>query len=452
MAENTASPSEIRANTTRPQDSIRLTNLRQAAKEDPEYQQLKHYIIKGFPQQRNQLPEQCRRYWNVRTQLTIDDDLIVFGCRLLVPTTLRHSILLQLHESHQGTVRTKQRARQIVYWPGIDNDIDNIILVCKQCQDTLSSQPREPLITKPRPSRPFQELAIDFCSYGGHQFLIIVDCFTDWPEIIHMGKNTTTSHLITALLDVFCRTGAPDVIWSDQGPQFTSHMFQLFSNEWGFQHITSSPLYPQSNGKAESAVKSMKKIIKGVWIRNQLDKSKLARALLQYRNTPSRRDGLSPAQKLLGKPVQDTIPAHRRAFAPQWQKASTNLDKQDPESSNTVINQHYYDLHAHPLSDIQIGSNVAIQNSTTKRWDIYGIVTHIGPYRQYHVKTSSGRILIRNRRFLRRRIPATPPALQSPAIPPETPAPPPRPPLRHSFRTHQKPLRYVEEYCTPPNT
>ena len=103
--------------------------------------------------------------------------------------------------------------------------------------------------------------------YEGQQFLVIIDCYTDWPQIIQMGKNTTTSHLITALLDAFIRIGAPDIVWSNQGPQFMSHTFQVFAKEWGFQHITSSATYPQSNGKAESAVKSMKRIIEGAWVK-----------------------------------------------------------------------------------------------------------------------------------------------------------------------------------------
>ena len=74
----------------------------------------------------------------------------------------------------------------------------------------------------------------------------------------------------------------------------------------GFTSSISSPYYPQSNGKAEVAVKSMKKIIRAAWNGRHLDE----KALLQYRNTPSRRDRLSPAQKLYGHPVQDTLPAH----------------------------------------------------------------------------------------------------------------------------------------------
>ena len=98
---------EIRAIAGGDQDSPRLQGLREAAESDHEYQQLKHYIYNGFPDHRQNLPEQCRRYWHVRAQLSVEDDFIVYGCRLLVPATLRREVLNQLHDSHQGMVRTK---------------------------------------------------------------------------------------------------------------------------------------------------------------------------------------------------------------------------------------------------------------------------------------------------------------------------------------------------------
>ena len=130
---------EIRAAGEVGHESIHIQNLRRHAEDDLEYQQLLGAIVHGFPRHRDQLPEAVRRYWSVRDQLTLDDDLIVCGCRLVIPSTMRKEILRQLHESHQGTVRTKQRARLAVYWPGIDKDVDNIILASKQCQDALPS-------------------------------------------------------------------------------------------------------------------------------------------------------------------------------------------------------------------------------------------------------------------------------------------------------------------------
>ena len=235
-----------------------------------------------------------------------------------------------------------------------------------------------------------------------------------------MGTDTTTPKLTTALRDHFCRTASPDVLWSDEGPQFTSHRFADFLRTWGVTHATSSPHYPQSNGKAEAAVKSMKKLISAAWTGRSVNWDQLTRSLLQYRNTPCRKDGLSPAQKLLGHPVQDMLPAHRRSFAPEWQRSSQAADSAAAHTSER--SQATYNQHAHPLSDLQVGNHVALQNPNTKMWDIYGTITDIGPHRRYFVKTQSGRILVRNRRFIRKRSPisvATPSSM-----PPTTPPTP----------------------------
>ena len=276
---------EIRAISDQHHESLRLQELCKNAEQDEQYQLLQNFIINGFPRHRRQLPEQCRRYWNIHRHLSLDDGLIVYGCRLLIPPTMHNQILTNLHEAHQGALRTKQCARLMVYWPGLDNDIDNVILACQQCQDHLPSNTKESIIHKARPTRPFQEIAMDLCSYAGQDYLIIVDCYTDWPAIIPMTHNTTTH--ITALRQAFCRTAIPDIIWSDGGPQFTSNKFNQFSQQWGFLHKTSSPYHPQSNGKIESMVKSMKKIIHTSWNGCFLDQDKFCHTLLQYRNTPS---------------------------------------------------------------------------------------------------------------------------------------------------------------------
>jgi len=70
------------------------------------------------------------------------------------------------------------------------------------------------MVSKPKPIGPFQEVAAGFCMSGGKQFLIIVDCYTDWSDVIPMGTNTTTQHLITTLHSMLCRT-VPDILWTD---------------------------------------------------------------------------------------------------------------------------------------------------------------------------------------------------------------------------------------------
>ena len=131
-----------------------------------------------------QLPESCRNYWNVHQYLTLEDDLIVYGCRLLVPSTMCKQVLANLLKAHQGTVWMKQRGRLIVYWLDLDNDLDNLILTCQQCQDHLPSNTKEPIILKERPLQPFQEIPL----YAGHDYFITVDCYSDWPDITPMRK------------------------------------------------------------------------------------------------------------------------------------------------------------------------------------------------------------------------------------------------------------------------
>ena len=97
-------------------ENLRLQELCKQAEQDEEYQLLQSFILNGFPKHREQLPESCRRYWNIHQQLTVDDDLIVCGCRLLIPSCMHHQVLTDLHEAHQGALQTKQIARLTIYW------------------------------------------------------------------------------------------------------------------------------------------------------------------------------------------------------------------------------------------------------------------------------------------------------------------------------------------------
>ena len=384
-------------------ENFHLQELRRHANDDTVYQTLKDTILSGFPNQKSSLPDHLKAFWSVKDNLSMEDDLIVYDCRLFIPSTLRATMLSRLHDAHQGISRSQARARLTLYWPGIDQDIDNFVQGCRFCQDHLPSNIKEPLISKPIPDRPFQQIAVDFGYYGGQQFLIIVDCMTNWPDIIDMGKDTTTPKLVAALRDHFCHTAVPDVLWSDGGPQFTSSHLAEFLTTWGVSHITSSPHYPQSNGKVEATVKSMKKLISASWTGRSVDWNILSRSLLQYRNTPCRKDGQSPAQKLFGHPVQDTLPAHHRSFAPEWQKSVQEAEKAAMETQIQL--QQSYNQHAHELSTLQVGNHVAIQNPSSRMWGICGVITALGPFRRYFVKTESGCVLVRNCRFLHKRSP-----------------------------------------------
>ena len=432
--------------------NLRLDAVRSAIDSDHDAQLLLDTVRTGFPNTKDQLQLALHPYWALRDSLSIDDGLVVYGCRLVIPAPMRKDVLNMLHASHQGKERTKQRARQIVYWPGLDNDIVNITRNCQPCQRELPTQPKEPYVAHEKASRPFQQLSMDFATHAGRQVLVVVDHFSSWTWVF-VFPNATSRQLIGALRDVFCMSGAPDIIWSDNGPQFSSSRFQQFCREWGVSHRTSSPHYPQSNGRAEAAIKSMKKLFRRCWnsAGAHLDQDQWTKGILQYRNTPTKQ-GPSPAQLLFGQPVQDMVPAHHRAFLPEYQKAANSSDTLPADIEATAR----YDATAHPLPSLTIGTPVAIQNDRTKLWDRSGVVVDVGPHRKYFVRLPSGRILTRNRRFLRRRYIASlppsdtplpdqkPPLSANPAPASVSPSPNLKSQLRRSTRVSKKPDRLIE--------
>ena len=88
------------------------------------------------------------------------------------------------------------------------------------------------------------------------------------------------------------------------------------------------------------------------WNGRYLEEDTLCQALMQYCNTPSRKDGVSLAQKLYGHPIQDTLPAHRRLFAPEWQCEAEHVEQSAQASQETAVK--YYNSLAHGLPDIKV--------------------------------------------------------------------------------------------------
>ena len=387
---------------------VRLEEVRRAAADDPEMQVLLTTVQQGFPLAKSITPEPVRKYWPVHDQLSVDDGLVVCGSRIVIPQKLRRTVLEALHASHLGKEKTKARARHIVFWPGIDRDVENITRSCPLCQRELPAQQKETMLRRKPATRPFEQLHMDFADHAGRKYLVAVDGFSGWLFVADLGPNAPAAKLISAVREIFCRVGVPDIIWSDGGPQFTSNAFQTFLRNWQVTHERSSPEYPQSNGKAESAVKAAKKLLRRCWCQRdqQLDPERWTRGILQLRNTPGP-DGLSPAQLVYGRPVQDALPAHRRLFAASWQRASDAIEAAAAARREKI--EQTFNQSARDLTELIVGSQVAVWEPRTRRWDRYGVVVEKQPYRRYLVRLSSGRVLARNRRHLRRRYGHAPP-------------------------------------------
>ena len=268
------------------------------------------------------------------------------------------------------------------------------------CQNNLPSLQREHTIPR-KPLRAFEELHADFFVHGGKQFLVTVDAYSGWPTLNYFNCNAPTSKLIEAVRQRFVEKSAPVCFVSDGGPQFTSEEFNIFLKNWNVKHITPSPHYRQSNGLAEACVKTVKKIVRGSWHRGEPNRDYLAKGLLLYCNTP-RYNGASPAQLLFGRPIRDLLPAHRRSFEAEWQKSADELERQSAEVKQRV--ESAFDARSKTQVPLTVGDRVAIQDAQSKKWNRYGVIVEIGRYRDYWTRLASGRVLRRNRRFLRKRL------------------------------------------------
>ena len=186
--------------------------------------------------------------------------------------------------------------------------------------NTPTEQCREPLKSYAVSPRPWSVVGEDLFQLGQQQFLIIVDYWSGFFEVQELTKVTSKS-VITASKVQFARHGIPDTLISDNGRQFASAEFAQFTREWQIQHRTSSPHYPQSNGRAENTVKTCKSLLK----KEKASGEDPLLALLDWRNTPTEDMGTSPAQRLMGQRTRALLPMHPSLLKAQGQDETKKL-------------------------------------------------------------------------------------------------------------------------------
>lgn len=122
---------------------------------------------------------------------------LLWGVRAVVPSKLQQQVLPELHQGHPGIVRMKNLARSYVWWPGLDSDIEGLVMSCSQCQTVKSAPPKAPLHPWVWPSRPWERIHVDFAGpFQGRSFFIVVDTHSKWPEVIPMSSTTASATVL----------------------------------------------------------------------------------------------------------------------------------------------------------------------------------------------------------------------------------------------------------------
>ena len=251
--------------------------------------------------------DMCKPYKEIWNELSVEQDCILRGSRIVIPTSLRDRVLSEIHADHQGIVRSKSIARTFVWWPGIDKSIELYIKRCQNC--ALQQNNPKPVRMHPWecPRYAWQRLHIDFAGpFLGHSYLIVVDAYSKWPEVIPM-QSTTSICTIKALMQIFATHGLPERIVTDNGPQFCSQEFKEFLKVNGIQHAFSAPYHPATNGEAERFVQTFKHSMKCKQANSANIFSSISKFLLAYRSTVHATTGMSPSTLLMGRRIRTKL-------------------------------------------------------------------------------------------------------------------------------------------------
>eukprot|EP00731_Ephydatia_muelleri_P007982 Em0004g320a len=235
-----------------PTSDVRLQEIIEATKKDNTMQSLRQIVRSGWPEKRTQVPKEVQEYWNVRDKISETDGLIMKWEQLVIPTGLRTEMLKRIHMDHMGIVKCSQRAKELMFWPGMYEAIENM----------------EPTIPGPTPKHPWEEIATDLFHWSGHDYLIIVDYFSRYIELCKL-EDTSCKSIVTHTKSVLAQHGIPMVIRSDNGPQYTAEEYKRFTKEWGIQDVTTSPYHPQANGLAEKSVQIIQSLLNKSKANNQ---------------------------------------------------------------------------------------------------------------------------------------------------------------------------------------
>lgn len=393
---------------------ITMDKIRVATETDATLQLLAAQITRGFPSDKNQMDPEIRHYWPYRDELSVENGVVYRGVRVIVPAARRQDMLLKLHASHLGIEATLRKARDSLYWPSLHHDITNMCQSCQSCQQYQAKNCKEPMQSQPVPTKRWQVCATDlFAAPDGTEYVVVVDSLTKFWEFEPLPELTAET-VITKIKSVFARHGVPEVVISDNGPQYACEAFKKFAVSWGFIHYTSSPHHPSGNGVAEAAVKVIKNILKKA--------DDVYMAVLEHRNTPDL-NGYSSSQKLNSRSLRTTLPAHGSKSQSRIVPIQEIMTAQVHAKCK---NKFYYDRSTKTLPRLAVGDNIRAKLTPNAEWSPGTVKAKLND-RSYIIQGTNNRDYRRNRVHLRDSLqPAPEPLPQRCNSPPasETPSTP----------------------------
>ena len=344
------------------------------------------FIQMGWPESKSEVPDMIKPYFYFREELSVVNGIVFKNSCIVVPESLKKEMLSKIHYSHLGMEKCKHRARELLFWPGMSKDIENLVKNCATCLSFQNANIKEPLMPKEIPNRPWETIGVDLFYFHGKEYLLVIDYFSKIVEV-ELLTDTSSGKVINALKAMFSRYGIPEIVYSDNGPQFSCRKFKNFAKEWYFLHKTSSPLYAQSNGMVERHIQTIKKILN----KALHDNKDVHLTLLEYKNMPISDELPSPAEIMFGRKLKGILPHIYNNVPENYLKVRQQLqDKQNYEKA-------YYDRGAKHLEPLHNQDKVFIHGEK-KPYEKAIVLSPAQRPRSYRLVKENGLIVERNRR------------------------------------------------------
>ncbi|XP_048257829.1 uncharacterized protein K02A2.6-like [Haliotis rufescens] len=360
--------------------NLPVSAIAQATRKDPVLARVMDYTMSGWP---NYVADEgLAPFFRRKDELSVDQDCLLWGLRVIIPKSYQDYVLNELHSEHMGIVKMKARARSYVWYPGLDHDIEMTAKSCTVCQSLQNDPPVAPLHPWKYPQRIWERVHVDFAEFQSQHYFVLIDSRSKWIEAILM-TSTTAEKTVETLRKIFSSYGLPEELVSDNGPQFTAEIFKDFMKNNGIKHSLSPPYNPSSNGAAERSVQVIKSALKKHMMSVKLnngDKSTrkhLANFLLTYRSTPHSVTGRTPVELFLGRQVRTRL----SLLKPDLRKTvEAAQEKQKQFHDNSIT-----------LREFEVNESCRVRNyreSQDEKWIPGRVVKRLGQQR-YLVQTGA---------------------------------------------------------------
>ena len=386
-------------------EAIPWRRVDEASSRDKETKELAELIMEGALEEVSDWPETLKQYFVRGAEYSVVGNAVSMNGRVVIPLELRQEVLQAMHVGHCGVSGMSSRAREVMCWPQMSKAIEKIRENCEVCRRIAPSQPAMPPTQMKVPEYPFQYIATDYFQEGSSHYFVFVCRYSNWLSV-YQAKRGGSKELVSQLRAYMSTFGVMDELSSDGATVYTSEEVKKFLGKFGVEHRLSSAYNPHSNQRAEGGVKAAKRLIKeNTGPGGDLDTDKFLAALLMQRNTPSAGTKMSPSEVVFGRKIKDLLPIMpgKLKMNPEWHRMLKA--REEALARRHLKRGEELTEHSRTRKSLKVGTSVSIQNqhgNDSRRWNKTGTIVEVKDFDQYMVKVDgSGRLTLRNRRFLR---------------------------------------------------